>query len=506
MSINKHFLLIYPKLTPNWEYVEDDPSVGVPVGLLLIASTLKKCGYNSKIIDGTLYPDYMARIDKYLNDAFMIGLSVMTSQVYDGIKISEYIKKKKPEIPVVWGGIHPSLFPQQTCSDEVVDFVCIGAGEITAVELSDVITRGKDVSNISGIAYKKNGNVYVTAVRQYEDINKLPSLDYDLLEKVEDYINRDVDISRILGGYKRRVLTLLTGLGCPFQCTFCINTVLWQKKQFLLSADRIVEDLERVVSKYGINFIIFRDENFFTKKDRIVNFINKVKEKRLSFEWYANVRANYFSPKYISDNFMRSLKEIGAFRFAMGVESASDFVRQEIIKKGIKLENVVESARLSNKYKVVISYSFMMGVPGETKKDTIKTISFMNTIKKINRYAHFYGPQLYRPYPGSELYQITKGYGFREPFTLRGWGGKSDKYIGYLNPEELKWLDDVKFYELVHLCMPFFFKKISQVRARPIMVFEYIMIIVSRLRMICKFWQCRVEIIAFQILKKFKII
>ncbi len=156
MKKGNFVLLINPKPGLDWKYKRDDPIVGPPIGLLSVGSALKSSGLRVKLIDAAVEPDHLSMIRKeILDNPLFVGLSVMTSQVFSALEIADLIKRESPGIPVVWGGIHPSLYPEQTLNDSSVDIIVRGIGEETVVELSGRLDSAESLNQICGIGYKK---------------------------------------------------------------------------------------------------------------------------------------------------------------------------------------------------------------------------------------------------------------------------------------------------------------------------------------------------------------
>ena len=458
--MGKKVLLINPNIAfrRTWR-------LNVPMGLLYIGSYLSQKGYNVRILDacnGKNMNKFLNRVEQELRDAMVVGLSVMTAQVSNAIEISRYIRERNPSLPIIWGGVHPTLYPEQTARSEYVDFVVRGEGEITVNELLQVMEQGGSFEKVKGIAFQSNKDqkVTVTDNREFMDINELPSIDWGLLEGIKP--NTSItEMAKLTGSG----LCLQTGRGCPHRCAFCINSVLKIGYRYR-RADLVVKDIERLLD-LGVDRIYFIDEDFFANKRRLLELMDEVEQRGLKFGWFANVRADYFRPHYLNLELLSKLKRCGCARVSIGAESGSQRIL-DILKKDITIEGVLKAARLLNEVGIECDFSFMMGVPGEEESDIRSTLRLIEEIRRVDASLCFdiIGPQIYRPYPGSELYLECLKWGMKEPNTLEGWA-----YSPYLKSEfDLKKSDQDMFpwvkYPLEDLSSLAFYAWLSGIKLR----------------------------------------
>jgi len=493
---NKKILLINPKPGIDWRYRKDDPVVGPPLGLLLIGSSLKNAGYDVKIVDGAAEVDYLATINNELNQSpLWVGVSVMTPQIQSAILISDLIKKVDETIPIVWGGVHPTLYPRQTLSDNSVDILVVGQGEHSAVEISNSIANAGLLSFVKGIGFKSDRELIFTQEREFnQDLDSLPPLDYDLLN-VERYINRSF---AEWGKDKVRTLMVFSGAGCPYKCKFCINSIIYNSHYAFKSAEKILNEIEYLIKRHGVTHIDFRDENFFANKKRIEELVEGIAERGLKFTWEANCRANYFNNTYITDALLGQIEASGCVRIGIGAESGADRVLQ-MIEKGISTKDILRSAAMSRKVKITFGYSFMMGIPGESTEEMLATAKFILSMIKINRRNYFIGPQIFRPYPGSQLYAECLKYGLVEPDNLRDWKCgyfRSDVIYDTDIIAKIPWIENIGFVRKLH----FYSKLASLFTRKGNLLDKYMRMFISQiaaLRIKYKFFKMPLEFYLF---------
>ncbi len=443
MHKNKKVLLINPPPSLGWNY-RYKFSYGPPLGLLSIGTVLRQKGYQMRIIDGAQDENYILNIKNEITSSgfSFIGISVMTAQIPMALELSRAIKKSAPNNLVVWGGVHPTLFPAQVCADDFVDIVVIGEGEFTAVELAESIVLQNPLDKIKGIAYKKGAEVVINASRPQADINTLPFFDYDLLD-VEYYIVKDrsdVGGRYLEGGHVRRSLPILSGLGCPYNCKFCIESVL-RKKYRRRDVVDLVGEVKRLIANYEINEVSFVDDLFFADKKWFFEFLDLIESTKLKFYWGANVRADYFNQDYLNLKLLKRMRNLGCYHLGLGAESGSERILNKIDKK-IKKSDVMNAARLCKESNINLAFSFMIALPGETQKEMMQTIKFAYELASVNpRNSHIIGPNIYRPYPGSAiLEEAVKEYGFQLPVSLEKWGDVYSHNEGYFKLERLPWV------------------------------------------------------------------
>jgi pyruvate-formate lyase-activating enzyme len=239
------------------------------------------------------------------------------------------------------------------------------------------------------------------------------------------------------------MLPVYTGLGCPHRCSFCFEPYTARHYRSK-SPGRIIDECEYLVKKHNIHHIYFRNDNFFVNKNEVLEFLALKIERGLSFTWDAQLRANYFNHRYINDEFMVKLKRAGMGKMMIGAESGSPRVL-EILKKDITVEQVLHSAGMAYKHSLEVQYPFIIGTPGETADDLVKTMELIRKLQEVNpfvRTAFF----LFRPYPGSELYNECLRQGMKEPKSLEAW---SDPAI-YDNIDNMPWMNNKDFSQRVN--------------------------------------------------------
>lgn len=422
----------------------------------ILGTILHKNMFDIKIIDGR-YLSIEDAIEKILSlankDLIFVGFSVMTVQVKWAYIVSRGIKERKPTINVVWGGVHPSLFPEQTVSDKAIDICVVNDCASNIVQIACSLRDKTDISKISGICYKEKNEIVKTQPNlAYDDFTNIPFIDFTIMEHKIYSRNNNIAIdSSVNNEYKDCIVyPINTALGCGFRCNFCINIIL-KKKYKMRSAEEIVDRIKFLQNEYGANYIHMNDENFFGSKRRTYQFVEMILRDKITIKWRPSVRANYFNNNYINESFVKELEKSGMVIAVIGAESASQKTLDRL-NKGITVEDIYRTVEILSKTKIIPRMSFMVGMPGETEKEIRETYKLAITLKE--KYPTFQPAVIpFRLYPGSELYDLAVAeYGYKPPKSLTDWveivGTEYRENLGYQNSKQYKWITDKKTFEL----------------------------------------------------------
>ena len=383
--------------------------MGMPLGLLAVATPLYLAGYRVKIIDQGVERKWkdllLAELQK---KPICVGVSTKTGpQIKYAIDASKIVKEYG-NVPVVWGGVHPSLAPEQTLENENIDIIVQGEGEETFFELVQALEKDESLSKVKGIWYKENGEIKSTQTRPFIDLNKQPPLSYHVID-VNRYLIKIFGIDHIRFSSSR---------GCPYRCGFCYNTVFNKRTWRALTAEKTVGEIKKVRSKYGIRGIQFTDDLFFGDIERVRKILTEIVNKKLDIiVTKLDIHGNELSK--LDDDFLRLLERAGCKALVVGIESGSQRIL-DLINKGIKISQVIDLNRRLKGFRIIPKYSFMMGFPTETKQDIQKTISLIFELLDDNKEA-MKDINIYTPYPGTELFDLSIENGLKPPERLEDW-------------------------------------------------------------------------------------
>jgi anaerobic magnesium-protoporphyrin IX monomethyl ester cyclase len=385
-----------------------------PLGLLYIATALKNKGFSVKIIDTETTDDWHSDLRNLLQeDVLLVGISVMTGyQIKGALDFSSAVKKIKP-VPVVWGGLHPSLLPDQTIRHALVDIVVIGEGEETLAALAQKVQSRAPLDSVANIVFKKEGQTVRTNQNKgFLDMDTLPVPDYGLVD-VEYYAWQKRDFLDTA----TRCLDLNTDRGCPYRCGFCYNLQFNHRSWRGASAGKVLTDIEFLVNRYNLKAVNFTSDNLFVKKDRVRSICSGLIEKKLGVAWHADMRIDTFL-RY-EDDLLGLMKQSGCVELTFGVESGSDRML-ELINKDIHKQDVLNAHARVKEFGFRVNYHFMIGFPEETRSDIIETLQLIYLLTR-DRHIKLYGPAIYIPYPGTTLFERSVEMGYKPPGHLEGW-------------------------------------------------------------------------------------
>ncbi len=411
----------------------------LPLALLAVGSHLDPERYEVVIVDGRLEADPAAAVLARLDGALCLGVTVLTgAPIADAVAISRAAKAHRPDLPVVWGGWHPSMFGRECLEEPSVDVTVQAQGEVTFHEICDRLAAGERVADLAGLpgcaVRTADGAALQSPPRPLMDLNRLRPHDYRLLP-VERYYE--------LKG--KRQLDYISSQGCAFRCTFCADPFVYNRKWVGLAPERMGEEIEELWRRYGFDDLSFQDETYFTYAPRVEAVAEELLRRRLPITWAATLRAD--QGDRLPEEVMAKCRRSGLRRVIIGVESGSQATIDRI-KKDIKLEQVFASARKCLRHGVAVIFPFIVGFPGESDESIQASLDVAKRLRSLS--PSFETPIFYfKPYPGSALTEDAVRDGYVLPRTLDEWA-RFD-FIGsagpWVSPERHRLVERFKFYQ-----------------------------------------------------------
>jgi radical SAM superfamily enzyme YgiQ (UPF0313 family) len=331
--------------------------------------------------------------------------------------------------------------PESCLAEDFVDFVVIGEGEETVVELAGAIATDGDLSTIRGIGYKnKNGEIQVNPGRPF--IKKLDKYrqDWSLLDP-NQYIRTSAD--------GKKYFVFITSRGCPYNCGFCYNQVFNKRRWRGHSAEFVINEIEKIKKITGIEYVTFNDDNFLVNKKRAVNILKGLREIGVTATWI-EVRLDQFEEGILS-----TLVEYGVKTIFVGWESGSERTLQKI-DKGFNTELILESFKMAKKYSLEIDASAIVGFPFEDEEDIVMTIKMVEKINSINPGKNKFNIGIYLPYPGTKIVNEALERGFHFPSDIDSWGSydilKGKMSLPWLQKKQIKQIARIdRFGKMLYL-------------------------------------------------------
>ncbi len=347
-------------------------------------------------------------------EPLFVGISSKTGvQLKNALNISTFIKERS-STPIVFGGVHMSLLPEQSIQCDLIDFGIVGEGEETMLELVNAFNEDKsdDISNIQGIIFKRDGQVVMNPRRKLLDMETLPINRFDAVD-AERYIFKNFAL------FSDRELCLgETSRGCHWNCGYCYNLAFYGRKWRSMSKEKTIEMIQCNVEKYKLKSIWIRDDNFFVDIPRAAAVVEYIAQLDLKV-YFPGITVQEF--KRMPEELRQNLKKIGGTMIRFGVESGSDRMLR-LIDKGITPEDVYKVNRECKSLDLIPSYNFMIGFPRERKEDVFTTIEMMKKLKRENPKAQLANINNFTPYPGTNLFDIYKqDYPDDVPKTVYDW-------------------------------------------------------------------------------------
>lgn len=379
-----------------------------PLPLMAVAGPVREADFDVELVDARVIHPHLPDVLDAARGALYVGLSVMTGmQIRDAVVISKEIKRTLPGVPIVWGGYHASMLPDQTLAEDYVDFVIRGQGQAAAVELARRLQAGEDLDGVPGLCFKREGERVIAEYPKLVDIDQFPPTPYDMID-IEKYMVNDLGT---------RTMKFFSSQGCPFGCGFCAETSMYGRGWVGFSAERVVDEIAALVEDYGVNALDFADTNFFVSKKRVRAICKGIIERGLDVKWAADVRTKQFID--FPDDLRRLIHKAGCRRLLLGAESGSQQALQQIGKQ-TTVEDTLHVARLCDRLGIITRFTTMFGFPGEPEKDIELTLRMIEGIKAVNEDFEVHG-FFFAPYPGAPMYDEAVRLGFIPPDRLEGW-------------------------------------------------------------------------------------
>jgi anaerobic magnesium-protoporphyrin IX monomethyl ester cyclase len=413
--------------------------LGAPLCLLALASTLREAGFEAVIIDAAIVPDYKERIAREIEDALCLGISVLTGPMIHGaVEVAKASKKQRPKMPVIFGGWHPTLMPDETLAEPYVDIVVRGQGEITLRELATAIAEKKPLNNITGISWKTDVIRTHNPDRPVEPIEALPIPAFDLT---------DFDAYELQSGMRK--LAYATSIGCPYACNYCTDMVFYKRRFNALSAERVVKELTELVTRYRVEEVALLDSNFPVDLKRAMAIARGIIASGVKFRWTFQASTDFICR--MSEDDVRTLAKSGVSYMGFGTESTSEPVLKMMNKRHQRVNEMYETAQKANLAGIRVTFNLIFGYPGETEADRIITLQTMSDIARKFRNVSF-SPNIFTPYPGIPIWPQLRTLGVHEPKSLLEW---VDLPLGanklpWLQGKDLSRLNRMLEYFLLH--------------------------------------------------------
>ncbi len=386
-----------------------------PLGILAVSTPLLRAGYQVRIIDSTITPHFQQRVLAELEDALCLAVSLVTGpMIRETVQIARQTKRLYPDLPVILGGWHPSLLPDQTLAAEYVDVVVVGQGEEALLEVVQRLEAGASLAGIAGVGYKQGGRLIFNPARALKPLSEMPPKAYHLAD-FDAY-------ERVCG---RRWAMYISSLACPYSCSYCTNEGVYGRKWNALEADRVVEETTDLVRRYRLQLLWVVDDNFLVDRERALAIADGLIRRGVVFDWSIQSSTNLVTRLEVDQ--LKLLRRAGLSQICHGAESASPKVLKLMNKDFQKPETIYEAAERCIKAGIRPSFNVIFGFPGEGEAERRETIRFIMDVCRRFPGAEFW-TNIFTPYPGSPIVRRAADLGFDMPDSFEGWAEYFPRY------------------------------------------------------------------------------
>lgn len=400
--------------------------IGIPQGIAVLSAILKKAGHEVELFDTTFL-----KPKRYILDSKkpMAGTTVYKKTPYTledlvkddpGVSIEEEFQKKidsfKPDLiavstmtinydfamrllkrvnrrgcPVIMGGMHATICPEDVIFRDIVDMICVGEGEESLLELCDHMEQGKGFTDIPNLWVKsKNGKIYKNKLRPFVDLDKLPHPDWSIFDQRHLY--------RPFMGKVYKGSFYTSSRGCPGRCTYCVNDRLGEMfkecgRYFRCQKpETTAMHLTELKKRYGATWFKFGDDTFLLQPLRLLKELRDM-IKPLNILFGCSVR-----PDTITEEKVKVLKEMGCVAMSIGIETGNEEIRKKVLNRNISDSQIEKALKIINDYDIRISTFNLIGLPGEKRENVFETIELNRrlNVKSANVYVVY-------PYSGTKI-------------------------------------------------------------------------------------------------------
>ncbi len=365
------------------------------LGIAYVAAMLNKNGHEAAINDGAgVSQEYMLKSAKKINPQ-IVGLTMNTTNRFEVLDLAKKIKDLL-KIPIILGGPHPSLLPDQLLKNyPFVDFIVRNEGEYSTLALINALEQKKDIKNVKGISYReKNKIIHNPPAKIITNLDVLPFPEWKFFD-LKKY-GKQIEYPPEYRDYP--VGSIISSRGCPFSCTFCSSSQLWGHKIRYRSAKNVVEEI-KMLYNLGIRFFVYNDDNFTADKKRAIEICKLMIKEGLheKMGWQCRAEVNM-----MNDEILELMKKANCNMIEFGVEDCSP-EGLNWFRKGHMHGQVKKAFELCQKHGIKTKSYFIIGGDHETKEN----------IKRKKEYIEELNPDITTAsillaYPGTEIYEIGK--------------------------------------------------------------------------------------------------
>jgi anaerobic magnesium-protoporphyrin IX monomethyl ester cyclase len=390
-------MLRFALVVPNLHYNNDTYlwSILPSRGLLSIASILRDEGHFVSYIDADVdhLTEQQVIAELKTVEANVVGITMNTFQAKACFDLAILIKKECPNIIIIVGGPHPSALKAEIIEKwAAVDIVCVGESEHTIRDLSRILASGGNLNLVKGIIFRDQDGIHLTGEpTAIKDLDSIPFPAFELAG----------NLNRYPGAQPTKQcpsMHIMASRGCPFDCVFCTKSV-WGKHTRFRTPGNIVDEIEWLHNKFGINEIFFQDDTLNLNRDWFFSVCEEIKHRGLNHLSYkAPFRVN---ERLVDEELLTLAKETGFWIIFYGVESGNQRIL-DATKKGTTIDEIKRAFMLTKKAGLQTIAAFMVGNVGENHDTITDSINLAIELK-----PEYWGFSIATPLPGTEFHKIA---------------------------------------------------------------------------------------------------
>ncbi len=353
-----------------------------PIGLMQMSAVLKAAGHEVRM--AVAAAEDVVQVARDWQPG-ILAYSVWTGGQRYYVELNRRIRAQVDAFSVV-GGPHPTFFPEMIEDDPLIDGLCVGEGEGPLLDLADALAASAPYHGLPNWHFRHDGGIIRNPVRDaIPTLDTLPMLDRALIYDHDPVTARSP------------IKHFITGRGCPYDCTYCFNHAWAEiyhdgRRVRRRSVDLVLDEIEGVRARWPLGFVVFLDDTFILQRGWIAEFAEKYPQ-RIGLPFFCNVRANLVKPDLVAQ-----LRQAGCVSAGMGIETADDRLRNEILKRNMTREQIVGACRMLRDAGIAVLTTNMIGLPGGNLALDLETV-------KLNAECRpaFANAFLFQPYPRTEL-------------------------------------------------------------------------------------------------------
>lgn len=403
---------------PNTFNSGDDFYVTFPLGLAYLAAVLERHGHEVIIIDALAGHDPPAEpIDGFFRAGIterelvastlrlrpdLVGLTCAYTVQYPTTRSLARALKQATDVPIAIGGAHCSALPDETLAEGCFDYVVIGEGELPLLALCAHLERGVSLAGVKGIAYRDaDGRSQASDKEPLKNVDDVPMPARHLFD-MSQYIYSSYSHNGTT--LRMPYATMITSRGCPLKCSFCSVHTIWGRNNRTRDARQTVDEIEHLHRAYGIREVHFEDDMLTLDRNRMIAICKEIVERGLDIAW---TTPNGVFVNTLNEPLLTAMKQSGCYQLALAIKSGSKSVLRNLMKKNVSLDHARDVVKMMRKLKMGVYFFFIIGMPGETEADVMKTIDYAKELLPDEAYF-----SIATPYPGTPLYDECRQHGY----------------------------------------------------------------------------------------------